>query len=250
MFSIDETGKVTSTGTTSTDESGKPVLVVNDKPVHVEVKKTDIASGAEVAGAKLVVKDSTGKVVDQWTSTANGSNHVIKGLKTGEEYTLSETVAPDGYLVTTDITFTVATNGTVTTTGKKTVDANGNTVILVEDAITKVKVSKTDITNGDEELPGATLKILDAEGNEIKKWVSGTEPYYVEGLKTGVEYTLVEEIAPDGYTITSETKFSIDAETGRERQQDAHRNQEDGCCQRRRSGRRAYPDPGFRRQCS
>jgi hypothetical protein len=27
-----------------------------------------------------------------------------------------------------------------------------------------VKVSKTDITNGDEELPGATLQILDKDG--------------------------------------------------------------------------------------
>ena len=83
------------------------------------------------------------------------------------EYTLSETVAPDGYLVTTDITFTVATDGTVTTTGHKTTDANGNTVILVEDTITKVKVSKKDITNGDDELPGATLQILDKDGKVV-----------------------------------------------------------------------------------
>ena len=87
-------------------------------------------------------------------------------------------------------------------------------MILVEDTITKVKISKTDVT-GDEELPGATLQILDAEGNVVKTWVSGTEPYYVEGLKTGVDYKLVETIAPDGYTITSETVFSINAETGK-----------------------------------
>ena len=152
--------------------------MVNDKPVHVEVKKTDIAHSKEIAGAHLVVTDAEGNKVDEWVSEDKGS-HLIKNLKTGVEYTLSETVAPDGYLVTTDITFTVAADGTVTTTGTTTTDANGNTVILVEDTITKVKISKTDVT-GDEELPGATLQILDAEGNVVKTWVSGTEPYYVE----------------------------------------------------------------------
>ena len=84
----------------------------------------------------------------------------------GEEYTLSETVAPEGYLVTTDITFTIDENGNVTTTGHKTVDENGNTVILVEDARTHIEVKKTDIANG-EEVEGAELVVTDSEGNVI-----------------------------------------------------------------------------------
>ena len=72
---------------------------------------------------------------------------------------------------------------------------------------------KTAITKGDEELPGATLQILDKDGNVVKEWVSGDKPEVIEGLKTGVEYTLRETLAPDGYTITSDTIFSID-ETG------------------------------------
>ena len=76
------------------------------------------------------------------------------GLITGKTYTLRETVAPEGYLVTTDITFTIDENGNVTTTGHKTVDEKGNTVILVEDARTHIEVKKIDIANG-EEVEGA-----------------------------------------------------------------------------------------------
>ena len=43
------------------------------------------------------------KVVEEWTSTTE--NHVIEGLKTGEEYTLKETVARDGYTIPDDFTF-------------------------------------------------------------------------------------------------------------------------------------------------
>ena len=97
---------------------------------RVEVKKTDIANGKEVEGAKLVVLDKDNKEFDSWTSPKEG-NHVIKGLKTGKDnvYTLRETVAPDGYTVVTDIKFWVDETGKVTVTGAETVDENGNTVM-------------------------------------------------------------------------------------------------------------------------
>ena len=53
-----------------------------------------------------------------------------------------------------------------------------------------------------------------SDGKVVEEWTSSNEPKYVEGLKTGEEYTLRETIAPDGYTITSDTKFTIDAKTG------------------------------------
>ena len=127
-FSIDEYGNVTSNGTHSKGEDGIEVLVVNDRKTHVEVKKTDIANGEEVAGATLVVLDKDGKEVDSWTTVATGDNHIIEGLKTGEanKYTLRETVAPEGYTVTTDITFWINESGKVQVTGARTADENGN----------------------------------------------------------------------------------------------------------------------------
>ena len=202
-FTIDETGKVTSTGTVTEDG----VMLVEDAKTKVKVSKTDIADGAELEGATIQVLDKDGNVVDEWTSGTDV--HEIEGLKTGEEYTLKETVAPDGYTIASETTFTIDETGKVTSTGTVTEDG----VMLVEDAKTKVKVSKTDIADG-AEIEGATIQILDKDGNVVEEWTSGTEAHEIEGLKTGEEYTLKETVAPDGYTIASETTFTID-ETGK-----------------------------------
>lgn len=45
-----------------------------------------------------------------------------------------------------------------------------------------VKVSKTDLTNG-EELEGAELEITDVEGNVIENWTSTKEPHIVNGIR-------------------------------------------------------------------
>ncbi|QUA54480.1 SpaA isopeptide-forming pilin-related protein [Aristaeella lactis] len=216
-FWVDETGKVTVVGARTVDENGKTVILVEDAKTHVEVKKTDIANGKEVAGAKLVVLDKDDKEFDSWTSTENG-NHIIEGLKTGSDnvYTLRETVAPEGYTVVTDIKFWVDETGKVTVVGARTVDENGKTVILVEDAKTHVEVKKTDIANG-KEVEGAKLVVLDKDDKEFDSWTSTENGnHIIEGLKTGEEnvYTLRETVAPEGYTVVTDIKFWVD-ETGK-----------------------------------
>ena len=42
----------------------------------------------------------------------------------------------------------------------------------ITNSITEVTVSKRDITKGDEELPGATLQILDKDNNVVEQWKS------------------------------------------------------------------------------
>ena len=220
-FTIDENGKVKTTGSKTIDEDGNTVLLVEDAKTVVRVTKSDIADGEELPGATIQIIDSEGNVVEEWVSATddeatgdvNEAIHVIEGLKTGEEYTLRETVAPDGYTVATDTKFSIDEQGNVKTKGSKTTDEDGNTVLLVEDAKTVVKVSKTDIADG-EELEGAKIQILDKDGNVVEQWTSTTEAHEVEGLKTGEEYTLRETVAPDGYTIATDTKFTID-ETGK-----------------------------------
>ena len=39
--------------------------------------------------------------------------------------------------------------------------------------------------------------------------MSETTPKTITGLKTGETYTLREVVAPDGYTLTTDTKFEL-----------------------------------------
>ena len=70
----------------------------------------------------------------------------------------------------------------------------------------RTQISKLDVT-GSEELPGATLQILDAEGSVVEEWVSTDEPHEVR-LDPG-SYTLHEEIAPEGHLIASDVEFEV-----------------------------------------
>lgn len=95
------------------DEQGGLVeIYMEDEPTHVEIRKTDIATGEELPGAELVLKDTEGIIVDQWISGKTA--HVIKGkLIAGETYILSEMLAPEGYELAEEVTFTVSMDGTI-----------------------------------------------------------------------------------------------------------------------------------------
>lgn len=169
---------------------------------EVQISKIDATTNKELPGAHLVVKDANGKVKKEWTSTEEV--YVIKGLKPGK-YTLTETIAPEGYVLSTEtITFEVKSDGTVT----KVVMKN-----YLEDKPVPVSISKRDITTG-EELPGAHLELKDETGEFICAWVSTDEPFIIkDGLKPG-KYILSETIAPEGYELSTETITFIVKEDG------------------------------------
>lgn len=175
---------------------GKTTSVVmynKPKTTGARISKQDITNKEELPGATLVIKDSKGKEIEKWVSTTEP--HFVE-LKPGK-YTLSETIAPEGYKLTTEtIEFEVKKDGTIT-----------HVIMYNEPSTGVVKISKQDITTK-EELPGATLIIKDANGNEVDRWVSTTEPHYVQ-LKPG-EYTLTEVTAPDGYDLSYEVvRFTV-----------------------------------------
>ena len=152
----------------------------------------------KLPGATVQIIDKDGKIVEEWVSAAEP--HFIEAeLISGEKYTLHETAAPDGYVIANDIEFTVNSDGTVTE-------------VVMKDDTTKVKISKRDITS-DKELAGATLQIIDEDGNVVEEWVSTNEPHFIESrLISGKEYTLRETIAPNGYQIANEIKFTVNAD--------------------------------------
>ena len=110
---------------------------MEDAMTSVKVSKVDVANGKELAGAKIQILDENGKVVAEWTS--GKKPHVVRGLKTGVKYTLHEVVAPNGYKITADTTFTIDENGKVTSSGTITKDG----VLLVEDAKKETTQKKT-----------------------------------------------------------------------------------------------------------
>lgn len=173
-------------------------VYMTDEVTKVTITKYDITGEKEIAGAKLQVIDSEGNIVDEWFSGENA--HEINGvLEAGGEYTLHEEIAPDGYVVANDVTFVVDENGEITK-------------VEMYDDTTKVKVSKRDITTG-EELPGATLQIIDRDGNVVEEWVSTNEAHYIEALLiAGEAYTLHEVIAPEGYKIANDVEFTVNAD--------------------------------------
>ena len=197
--------------TVSISEDGKLIeITAENKPVTVEISKRDIY-GNELVGAEMVLENADGEIVDRWTS--DGTNHVVSKLGAGE-YVLKEIAAPDGYIIATDIKFSVDIYGNVTVENvdSTAVSDNGYPLIVMVDDTTKVRISKRDITTG-EELPGATLQIIDEDGNVVEEWVSTDEAHFIEGkLIAGKEYTLRETIAPDGYEIANEIKFTVNAD--------------------------------------
>lgn len=164
----------------------------------VTVIKIDSKTKQPLAGATLVVKDSTGKKVATWTSTVNG--HVIRNLANGT-YTVEETAAPKGYkLNTTPVSFTIS-------------DSKRDVTVKFENTPEKVVVT---ISKIDQEtrspLAGATMVIKDSTGKEVKRFVSTTEAYVLTDLAYGT-YSLSEESAPAGYMTSDRVvTFTIDAD--------------------------------------
>ena len=163
-----------------------------DEPTVIEITKTSLTDGKELEGAKLQVTDESGKVVDSWTSGKEA--HIIKELVVGQKYTLTETKPADGFVTAESITFTVKDNAEIQK-------------IEMKDDVTKVEISKTDISG--KELPGAKLTILDKDGKTVESWTSEEKPHYIEMLPIG-EYTLREESAPEGYLVAEDVKFTVE----------------------------------------
>ena len=192
-------------------EDGETITIRTvNKPITVEVSKVDVY-GEELIGADMQLENADGEIIDEWIS--DGTNHVVTELPAGD-YTLKEIAAPDGYVIATDIKFTVDVYGNVTVENVEATatSENGNPLVVMIDDTTKVQISKQDITTG-EELPGAKLQVIDRDGNVVEEWVSTNEAHFIEGkLTAGKEYTLKEIIAPEGYEITNEIKFTVNAD--------------------------------------
>ncbi len=171
------------------------------QPYNVKISKTDITQSKEVAGATLVVKDETGKVVETWVSTTTVHNIVLLPGK----YSLSETIAPEGYkLSTTTIEFLLDGEGGLFVKDSTGTYVSVNKVVMINELKDSVSIIKKDSKTG-KTVAGAVLRIKDANGQTIKEFTT-TDGYYSIVLNAG-QYSISEVSAPSGYILSSEVIY-------------------------------------------
>ncbi len=183
------------------DTDGPRTLVANFVPTSVQVLVTDCADGEAIEGATVQILDPDGKVFDEWVSADEA--HETKGLNVNTEYTLRETVAPEGYRIAAEAVFRLDVAGRVTTTG-----TSDGSLLYLENEKTAVSILVTDGNNAP--FAGATVQILDPDGKVVEEWVSGGAAHRTDGLRTDTEYTVRERVAPDTYAPLADGKFTID----------------------------------------
>ena len=185
---------------------------MKDDFTKVEISKADMTDGRELPGAKLKITDASGSTVAEWET--NGQPHRIERLKPGD-YTLTETAAPAGYLLSEEVRFTVRETGEIQ---KVTMyDAPAHSLIL----------TKRDIaTNA--KLADARLTIRDAYGTTIDRWTTTDGDHAIRVLpeRSAAKdphknllllsddtsehvYTMVEELAPNGYLVAESITFKV-----------------------------------------
>ncbi len=161
--------------------------------------KEDIVS---VSGEVLVKADD---LVDTAVTDENGKAVFEADLPLGLYY-VKEVESPAGYLLDEtvyDVDFSYTQEMAATPTVAKELEMKDTPII--------VEVSKTDITTG-KELPGATLEVIDSNGDVYASWKTDGKPYRLEAIPAG-KYTLRETAAPYGYLIANEVEFTVE-ETG------------------------------------
>lgn len=178
----------------------------------VTVSKQDLTNSSEIEGAELlIVEENSGQTVDQWISEK--MPHRIGGIRISEgyehSYVLKEQSPAPGYVTAEEIRFVVREQDGIREVWIyedewKRLD---DRCIIMKDDITKVEIRKTTEDEG-EMLPGAVLKLLDDEGNQVRVWNSTEESYNLERLPVGT-YTLHEVSAPEGYRTAEDMVLEV-----------------------------------------
>lgn len=244
-YSFTESGTKINMGSSSNYEINKPIDVeITNSPAkelqrtgEFRLKKVSSVGSAALAGAEFKLDSAD---VTDWTGVTAGGQPLAKGgtfavpadgvtvdgLPSGN-YTLTETKTPGGYVKDPSVfAFYVKPRGTIeATSAGNYIFYESDAAITVSNAPTELGIRKFEI-GGSEQLAGAVLVItgnadlsrVAVTGGTAEKKENGRLEFtttertaVITGLPAG-DYVLKETAAPDGYEVTTEFYFTMNAD--------------------------------------
>lgn len=175
-------------------------IAIEETPLIVEVSKTDFTTGKGLAGAKLEITGSNGRVYASWVT--NGKPYRLHAMPAGE-YMLRETFAPYGYLIADEVKFTVKETGEIQK-------------VYMPDKRVKgmVKIYKTD-SHTKKAIKDVEFELRTKDGNVLEKLITDVDGIAKTGLldicsynsqgnfEKDIPYYVFETKAADGYILDS-----------------------------------------------
>lgn len=150
-------------------------------------------------GKVLLAKDT---LIELKTTDEEGKIQFAADLPVDSRYYIKELAAPDGYVTDQEPQeFTFEYQGSGTSVAEY--------AFTFEDEQTTVELSKADLTDK-KELPGASLKVTDEDGNTVDEWVSKEEAHIIKGLIVGKKYKMTETKPADGYVTAESIEFTVE----------------------------------------
>ena len=150
-------------------------------------------------GKVLLAKDT---LIELKTTDKDGKIQFVADLPDDSRYYIKELAAPDGYVTDQEPQeFTFEYQGSGTSVAEY--------AFTFEDEQTTVELSKADLTDK-KELPGASLKVTDEDGNTVDEWVSKEEAHIIKGLIVGKKYKMTETKPADGYVTAESIEFTVE----------------------------------------
>ena len=244
VFTVDAHGSVSfkdadaakAAGYSVGEENGVVTITAIDQLIEITLNKEDLGGNA-LSGAEFTLEGKFSDTQDESkTLPLTDRPYTFSGLIAGEEYTLTETKAPEGYeLIADGFTFTVNADGTIKPAdGQQTATdgaegyriEDGNIAITAQDTPIEVELKKQ--SESGKALAGAVFKVTPADGSsfvnkELNAVGATLTASAADGtvdtaaldaqLIAGNSYVIEEVTPPAGYEkITGTLTFTVDAD--------------------------------------
>lgn len=157
---------------------GKPS---SDETYTVETKTTDTFAGRDIVKPGSLTIEGTIYTMSDASEYFSNFKHTTMGVMYGSYYYATKN------------------------------DTSHDTYLVLVDPYSDVTFSKQSADG--KELAGAKLHVEDMDGNMIESWISDGSVHRMIGvLKAEVEYKLVEDSAPSGYTVAKSIDFTVNTD--------------------------------------